>query len=153
MFIVFIWLHQGLVAACGIFSCGMQTLGCGMWNLAPCLWITHRHLCWEHGVLVTGPPGKSWCLSFRTSLFSLSIMSSRFIHIVATVLSPLHACVLSHVSCVRLFATLWTVATRLLCPWDSSRQEYWSGLPLNLCLLVSFTTSATWEALFPFKTE
>ena len=26
--------------------------------------------------------------------------------------------------------TPWTVATRLLCPWDSfSRQEYWSGLP------------------------
>ena len=31
-------------------------------------------------------------------------------------------------SCVWLFATPWTVAcTRLLHPWDFSRQEYWSG--------------------------
>ena len=28
-------------------------------------------------------------------------------------------CVLSHFSCVWLFETLWTVAARLLCPWDS----------------------------------
>ena len=32
-------------------------------------------------------------------------------------------------SCVRLFATPWTVATRLRGPWDFSRQEDWSGLP------------------------
>ena len=30
-----------------------------------------------------------------------------------------HACVLSHFSRVQLFVTPWTVATRLLCPWDS----------------------------------
>ena len=58
---------------------------------------------------------------------------------------------------------LWP--TRLLCPWDFSRQEYWSGLPFTpprdlphlgmepVSLLsptlagVFFTTSATWEAL------
>ena len=28
------------------------------------------------------------------------------------------ACVLSHYTHVRLFVTLWTVARRLLCPWD-----------------------------------
>ena len=28
-------------------------------------------------------------------------------------------CMLSHFSCVLLFATLWAEATRLLCPWDS----------------------------------
>ena len=33
---------------------------------------------------------------------------------------------LSH---VQLFVTPWTVASRLLCPWEFSRQEYWSGLP------------------------
>ena len=27
-------------------------------------------------------------------------------------------CMLSHFRCVRLFSTLWTVAARLLCPWD-----------------------------------
>ena len=30
----------------------------------------------------------------------------------------LHACVQSCFSCVRLFVTPWTVACRLLCPWD-----------------------------------
>ena len=28
-----------------------------------------------------------------------------------------------------LIATLCGVPTRLLCPWDYPRQEYWSGLP------------------------
>ena len=31
----------------------------------------------------------------------------------------LWSCVLSHFSCVWLCVTPWTVATRLLCPWDS----------------------------------
>ena len=37
-------------------------------------------------------------------------------------------CVLS---CVRFFVTPWTVAQprRILYPWNSPRQEYWSGLP------------------------
>ena len=30
-----------------------------------------------------------------------------------------HVCMLSHFSRVWLFVTLWTVAARLLCPWDS----------------------------------
>ena len=74
-------------------------------------------------------------------------------------------CVLSHYSCVRLFATPWTVD-----PWASlfmgfSRQEYWSGLPcpppedlpdpgIEPTSLMSpasvggfFTTSTTWDIL------
>ena len=40
------------------------------------------------------------------------------------------ACVLSHFSCVWLFATLWTVAHQdPLMSVGFSRQEYWSGLP------------------------
>ena len=36
VFIIFIyWLCQVSVAAHGIFSCGIQTLGCGMWDLVP----------------------------------------------------------------------------------------------------------------------
>ena len=38
-------------------------------------------------------------------------------------------CMLSCFSSVWFFATLWTVARRLLHPWGFSRQEYWSGLP------------------------
>ena len=29
------WLHQVFIAACRIFSCSMQTLSCGMWDLVP----------------------------------------------------------------------------------------------------------------------
>ena len=39
------------------------------------------------------------------------------------------ACVLSHSSRVRLFATLWTVARQGPLSMGFSRQEYWSKLP------------------------
>ena len=38
-------------------------------------------------------------------------------------------CVLSCLSCVRLFAALWTVACQSPLSMKFSRQEYWSGLP------------------------
>ena len=40
-----------------------------------------------------------------------------------------HRCMLSHFSCVQLFATLWTVALQAPLSLGFSRQEYWSGLP------------------------
>ena len=40
----------------------------------------------------------------------------------------MHTCVLSHLSCVRLFATHGPYPTRLLCPQGFSRQESRSGL-------------------------
>ena len=70
---------------------------------------------------------------------------------------------LSHYSCVRLFATPWTVALQALLSMGFSRQEYWSGLPcsppgglpdpgIKPAPLKSpelagrfLTTSATWE--------
>ena len=72
-------------------------------------------------------------------------------------------CVLSRVSRIRLFVTLWTVAPQAPLSLGFSRQEYWSGLPCpflgnlpkqgsNRHLLPVlqtdrfFTTSATWEA-------
>ena len=36
---------------------------------------------------------------------------------------------LSHFSCVQLFATLWTVACQAALCMGFLRQEYWSGLP------------------------
>ena len=56
------------------------------------------------------------------------------------------ACVLSCFSHVRLFATVWTVSARLLCPWDSPGKNTGVGCHallqgifltqgLNLCLL------------------
>ena len=44
----------------------------------------------------------------------------------------IHAHMLSHFSCVQLFATLWTVACQATLPTGFSRQEYWSGLPCPL---------------------
>ena len=41
-------------------------------------------------------------------------------------------CVLSHFSRVRLFATLWTIASQAPLSMGFSRQEYWSGLPCPL---------------------
>ena len=40
-------------------------------------------------------------------------------------------CVLSHFSCVRLFATTWTVALQAPLSMGFSRQGYWSGLPFS----------------------
>ena len=73
-------------------------------------------------------------------------------------------CVLSHFSCVKLFATPWTVAHQAPLSMGFFRQEYWSGLPfpppgdlpdpgIKPKSLMSpklagrfFTTNATWEA-------
>ena len=70
-------------------------------------------------------------------------------------------CMLSHSSPGQIFVTLCTIACRHLCPWDSPRQEYWSGLPwssswprdwtsISMSPALAdrfFTTSPTWEAL------
>ena len=68
-------------------------------------------------------------------------------------------CMLNHFSCVRFFATLWTVVCQAPLAMRFSRQGYWSGLPcpppgFELASLSSpvlggvfFTTSITWEAL------
>ena len=40
-----------------------------------------------------------------------------------------HVCMLSHFSCVQLFATQLTVACQAPLSMGFSRQEYWSGLP------------------------
>ena len=57
--ILFIWPCQILVVACGIFRCGMPTLNCSMWGLVPWPGMEPGPLHWKHGILVTGPPGKS----------------------------------------------------------------------------------------------
>ena len=79
----------------------------------------------------------------------------------------MHPCVLSRFSHVCLFETPWAVAHQAPLFMGFSRQEYWSGLPfsppqdlpdpgikpesLTSPALAGrfFTTSDTWEALFP----
>ena len=75
-----------------------------------------------------------------------------------------YACMLSHFSCVRLFAVLWTVACQASLSVGFFKQKYWSGWPCPLpgdrpdpgiepASLTSlalaggfFTTSDSWEA-------
>ena len=61
IFILFIWLHQILVAALGwdFHSCNMQILAWGMWDLVPWPGIELHPRYWEYEVLATEPPGKS----------------------------------------------------------------------------------------------
>ena len=40
-----------------------------------------------------------------------------------------HVCILTCFSCVRVFATPWTIDGQAPLPMGFSRQEYWSGLP------------------------
>ena len=47
----------------------------------------------------------------------------------APFLTNVYACMLRRFSCVRLCATLWTVARQPLLSKGLSRQEYWSRLP------------------------
>ena len=68
-FLFFIWLCSVLVAAHGLFDlCHSMwdLLSCGMWDVFPEQGLNLGHLHWDHGVLATGPPGKS--LSFFVSV-------------------------------------------------------------------------------------
>ena len=77
-----------------------------------------------------------------------------------SLVESMHVCMLSHFSCVQLFATLWSVA---LCPWDFPGKNTEVGCHFlllgifltqesNLCLMFPalaggfFTTSTSWEA-------
>ena len=99
-------------------------------------------------------------LSFIHSLMLLNLVS-----ILIPLWNPvlLNICMLSHFSCIHLFANLWTIACQASLSMGFSRQEYWSGLPLlslgdlpdpgiKLISLMSpalvgrfFTASTTWE--------
>ena len=55
-------------------------------------------------------------------------MSISRLHYYNLVLQNTVLCCTQSFSCVRLFATPWTAASRLFCPWGFSRQEYRSRL-------------------------
>ena len=59
--------HAGsfiFIAGCGSFSCSLQTLSCGIWDLLPDQRSNLGPLLWEPRVVATGPPGKSPLLYF-----------------------------------------------------------------------------------------
>ena len=52
-------------------------------------------------------------------------LTSVYIHVSTVVVVQL-------ISCIQLFATLWTVTHQTSLPMGFPRQEYWSGLPFLL---------------------
>ena len=77
------------------------------------LWILHMVMYMFQG----------YSLNFFTLSFPLCIHKSLLYVCISL------ACMLSHFSCVLLFATPWTVACQAPLSMGFSRQEYWSGLP------------------------
>ena len=71
-------------------------------------------------------------LASLTASYQLHYSSVKRIYTQVAGLRPpllLPGCVLSHFSCVQLFATIQTVACQAPLPMGFSRQGYWSGLP------------------------
>ena len=83
---------------------------------APSLWV----ILWDELLIVcrSRPPGFKWEVTLGRAL-PLS-MPQFLVSMWMRGHSFKHACMLSHFSHVQPFETLWTIAARLLCPWDSS---------------------------------
>ena len=82
---IYLWLHWVLIVARGIFVAACRLLHCGMWTQL-------QHACgiqfpnqgsnpgplhWVHGVLPTGPPGKS----LHSIIYQLCYFISLFSHV------------------------------------------------------------------------
>ena len=59
-----LWHWSSLVAASRIFSSGVQTLNCSLWDLVPWWGLNPGLLHWECEVLATGPPRKPMIQGF-----------------------------------------------------------------------------------------
>ena len=70
------------------------------------------------------------------------ILQARILEWVAISFSNacMHACMLSHFSCVQLSATPWTAAHQAPLSTRFSKQEHWSGLPFPSCLSLQGST-------------
>ena len=71
---------------------------------------------------------KAWNIHYERELYNV-MKKCRFYNLDVFSHYFVNVCMLSHLSCVRLFATLWTVAPQAPLSMGFSRQEYWSGLP------------------------
>ena len=89
-------------------------------------------------------PDTSKVITFKSS--ALSQLCQGFFLTCCSLSMCLCACVLSHFSCVQLFASLWTVAHLAPLSMGFSRQEYWSELP---CLPPGDLSNPGIEPAFP----
>ena len=101
---------------------------------------------WKGGVLITGPPRKfsSNCLAISLLSMLLFLHQFKYLHLLLTdLLFSIHSHMMPCVSaqllcCVQLFVKAWTVATRLLCPWDSPGKN--AGVGCHFFLQETFPT-------------
>ena len=70
-------------------------------------------------ILALSPAKRSWEKSPCVSVLLFIKLGSWSRSVILKMFMQLRACKLSPFSHVLLFATLWTVPARLLCPWDS----------------------------------
>ena len=70
----------------------------------------------------------SRCLTFVSFVTTFLSFDSSEISIINSALVAVELCC-SSLSCVRLFATPWTLAHQVSLSMGFARQEYWSGLP------------------------
>ena len=108
-----------LLAPCRILFFGsMRTLSCSMWYLVP----------WQ-GMKLRPPALGAQSLSHWTTREVPRGRSVLLSLLILLVFISMHECVISRLSCVQFFATLWTVAHQVPLTTGFSRQEYWSRLP------------------------
>ena len=73
--------------------------------------------------------GHDWSWLSSSSSSSSTRASSYFSFLTRKMKVSLHACIPSHFSHIRLFATLWTIAHQTPLSMGFSRREYWSRFP------------------------
>ena len=102
-----------------------RSTGPGIWfscSLCSLTDIKERYVNWQ------GKPWRGWYLFVSYRFSSVSYLASSLDIYLSVYLSVL-ACLLSHFSHVRLFATPWIIVHQASLSRGFSRQEYWSGLP------------------------
>ena len=112
-----IWLWQGLHGVSSISGLhGVSSIS-GLHGVSSMAGMPYTYSLCEIDVGLA--PNSLWISPGHSTTTSDSVVPSRCVH----------ACVLSHYSCVRLFGTLWTGVHQAPLSMGFSMQEYWSGLP------------------------
>ena len=81
------------------------------------------------GILSAALSQRHLCMSFKIMICNLDTLKNNHSNIQHTVSIFSSTLLVKLLSCVRLFATPWTVAYQAPLSMRFSRQEYWSGLP------------------------
>ena len=126
--------------------------------MVPCLGVAFKPICLHKSI--NEQVNQGWCANLNSAY-----SNTKPILVFTLVVNKHFECAecANHFSCVRVFATLWTIDCQPPLFMGFSRREYWSGLPfpspghlphpgIELTCLKSpaladrfFTTGATWD--------